>query len=74
MRCSYSLQAMPSTVIRSFHYDGARRRLEIEFVSGRRYSYYGVPPRVADAMGTAASKGGYFNRCIRDRYAFTRLS
>ena len=65
---------MPSTVIRSFHYDGPERRLEVEFVNGRRYSYHSVPPRVADAMRAAASKGGYFNRYIRDRYAFTRLS
>jgi hypothetical protein len=64
---------MPSTVIRSFHYDAPRRRLEVEFLSGRRYSYYGVPPAVAEAMRAADSKGGYFNRCIRDRYAFTRL-
>lgn len=65
---------MPSTVIRSFHYDAPQRRLEIEFLSGRRYSYQGVPPRVADAMRAAVSKGGYFNRYIKDRYAFTRLS
>jgi hypothetical protein len=48
--------------------------LEVEFLSGRRYSYHGVPPAVVQAMRAAASKGGYFNRCIRDRYAFTRLS
>lgn len=65
---------MPSTVIRSFHYDAAHHQLEIEFLSGRRYGYHDVPPRVAGAMRNATSKGGYFNRCIRDRYTFTRLS
>ena len=64
---------MPSTVIRRFQYDASRRRLEIEFVSGRRYTYHDVPARVAQAMRAASSKGGYFNRCIRDHYPFTRL-
>ncbi|RYD99602.1 MAG: KTSC domain-containing protein, partial [Sphingomonadales bacterium] len=29
---------MPSTVIRNWRYDAAERRLEVLFVSGRRYS------------------------------------
>jgi hypothetical protein len=61
---------MPSSVIRSFDYDLADQRLDIAFVSGRRYSYLDVPESVYDAMGRAASKGGFFNRRIRDRYAF----
>lgn len=53
---------MPSTAIRQFDYDPAQRRLDVQFVGGRRYSYYDVPPHVADGMRAAASKGGYFNR------------
>ncbi len=65
--------AMPSTVIRAFSYDPAARRLDIEFVSGNRYSYLDVPARVVEAMRRAGSKGGFFNRRIRDRYRFVRL-
>lgn len=63
---------MPSTVIRRFDYDDDLHRLDIEFVTGRRYSYHDVPARIVAAMRAARSKGGFFNRCIRDHFAFTR--
>lgn len=63
---------MPSSVIRSFDYDAATHRLDIRFVSGRLYSYLDVPERVVAAMRRATSKGGFFNRRIRDRYRFVR--
>ena len=61
---------MPSSVIRSYDYDPADQRLDVEFVSGRRYSYLDVPESLVDAMRRAASKGGFFNRRIRDHYHF----
>ena len=61
---------MPSSVIRSFDYDEAEHRLDIEFVSGRRYSYLDVPVDEVAAMQRTTSKGGFFNRRIRDRYGF----
>jgi hypothetical protein len=64
---------MPSSVIRSFAYDEQRKRLDVEFVSGRWYAYHGVPPRVAEAMRGARSKGSFFNRRIRDHFRFTRM-
>jgi len=63
---------MPSSVIRSFEYDPVSRRLAIQFVSGRRYHYDGVPEAVFDAMRRAPSKGRYFNKRIRDRFPATR--
>jgi hypothetical protein len=63
---------MPSTVIRSFDYDPAAHRLDVQFVSGRLYSYIDVPEREVAALSRAASKGGFFNRRIRDRYRFVR--
>jgi lysyl-tRNA synthetase class 2 len=61
---------MPSSVICDFHYDPAERRLDIRFVSGRRYRYCDVPVEVAVAMRDARSKGAYFSRFIRDCYRF----
>jgi len=61
---------MPSSVIRSFDYDPQEQRLDIEFVSGRRYSYLDVPEEEVEAMRRAASRGGFFNRRIRDRYDY----
>jgi len=59
---------MPSTVIRRFVYDTDKRELWIEFVSGRRYVYEEVPTSVAQTLGSAFSKGVYFNTRIRDRF------
>lgn len=64
---------MPSSVIRAWSYDEAEHRLDVTFVSGKRYSYHAVPERIADGMRKATSKGSYFNRRIRDYFAFTQL-
>ena len=69
MRC----RAMPSTVIRAWTYDEADRRLDIVFVTGKRYSYHDVPPEKVADMRAAFSKGSYFNREIRDQFRHTRL-
>ena len=63
---------MPSSVIRAFDYDRAAGRLDIVFVSGRRYAYHDVPTEVYEGFAQAFSKGEYFNAHIRDRYRYTR--
>jgi len=65
-------QRMPSSVIRNVDYNDTTRRLEIEFVTGRRYIYLDVPPAIVAAMRNASSKGRYFNRRIRDHFNFQR--
>ena len=64
---------MPSTVIRRFDYSPHGRELVVEFVTGRRYVYSGVPLKEAEAMRGAFAKGVYFNRHIRDRYPYREL-
>jgi hypothetical protein len=64
---------MPSTIIRRFDYAPDRQELTVEFVTGRRYVYSGVPFEEADAMRRAFAKGIYFNRRIRDRYPYREL-
>jgi len=61
---------MPSTVIRSYRYDADTTELVINFQSGRSYTYQDVPRGVATALGSAPSKGVYFNRHIRGKFAF----
>ena len=65
---------MPSTAIRNFVYDPAKRQLWVTFVTGRRYVYNDVPPDVFDAFSAAFSKGTFFNHEIRDRYAFREVT
>ena len=64
---------MPSTVIRSYLYDPAKRELWIAFVSGRRYIYAGVPQDVFDAFKAASSRGTFFNLEIRGHYAYREV-
>jgi len=65
---------MPSSVIRSYRYDPQQKRLELEFVSGRRYRYHDVPEETYSGMRRAFSKGEYFNAHIRDQFRHTRES
>lgn len=64
---------MPSTVIRDFRYRERQHELDIQFQTGRRYRYLGVPEETYRAMRAAFSKGEFFNAHIRDRFDFTRL-
>lgn len=64
---------MPSTAIRAAFYDPAAHALDVTFVTGRRYRYFAVPRPVADGFKATRSKGGYFNRRIRDRFRFEEL-
>ena len=63
---------MPSSVIQTVDYDKDERQLTVRFVSGRVYSYADVPAEIATGFATAASKGHYFNECVRDRFPYAR--
>ena len=60
---------MPSSVIRFLRYSPEKGELKVTFVSGRLYVYEDGPPEVAVAFRDSRSKGTFFNREIRDRYA-----
>lgn len=49
-------------------YDPSTQTLEVEFSSGKVYSYAGVPADVAAAMTEAESVGSYFAKNIRGQY------
>lgn len=59
---------MPSHVISRFVYDPAECQLWVEFTTGRKYVYSGVPEEVANALRSAFAKGVYFNSRVRDRF------
>lgn len=62
---------MPSTAIRSIHYDPSRRVLSVWFVpTGKRYDYEDVGPEVYTAFKAAFSKGQFFNEFVRDRFRY----
>jgi KTSC domain len=63
-----------SKTLASAIYHPNRWQLELEFRSGRRYLYFQLPPQTYQELLQAPSKGGYFNRTIRNRFPFRDLS
>ena len=62
-----------SSVIRSYAFDAATGRLEIEFLSGSQYRYSGVPKATLEALEAAPSKGRFFDANIRERFPTERV-
>lgn len=59
-----------SRTLAAVAYDESREALQLEFRSGAIYQYFGVPAGIHEELLDAASKGSYFNRVIRGRYAY----
>jgi hypothetical protein len=64
---------MPSEVIKDFRYDEQSRTLFITFQSGELYCYDGVEPEAYAAMRRSISRGRFFMKHIRGRYAYGRV-
>ena len=62
-----------SSNILSVGYDGGTQTLEVEFVSGAVYQYYGVPEGIHQQLMQAPSKGQFLNAYIKDRYPYSRV-
>jgi len=63
-----------SSNLASVGYSARTKVLEIEFHSGAIYQYRNVPAEVHAELMSAESKGQYFVREIRGRFAFRRVS
>ena len=68
----------PQAVIRLYEHRirdvrGAGTTLEIQFRGGETYRYLNVPPSIYEGLIDAASKGQFFHRSIRGRYAYQRV-
>lgn len=62
-----------STAIRAIDYDQDHEKLFVQFTSGERYLYVGVPGEVCRSFLDADSKGHFFQAEIRDQYPYNRL-
>ena len=60
-----------SSSIDSIGYE--KKVLEVEFRNGGVYQYFDVPEEQLVMLMRAGSKGAFFNRNIRGRYASKRL-
>ena len=66
-------RALDSSLLRSVTY-GADATLTVQLHRGVAYRYFTVPRTVFEALRAAASSGAYFNRHIRDRFPYQRVS
>ena len=66
--------AVESTTLATVTYDPAGPVLRLEFQNRAVYCYFSVPPGVHQDLMAAASKGSYFNRYIRGRFPYLRLT
>ena len=62
-----------SESIAAIGYDDDAEVLEVEFVSGAVYRYRGVSQDVFEDLRQAPSKGAFFNRHIKDAYAWEQV-
>lgn len=65
---------LSSTHLASVGYDPIQQTLEIEFQSGSVYRYYSVAPQSYDELMAAASHGAFFNRHIKRRHPYRKIS
>lgn len=67
-------EQVSSSNLASIGYDPATQILEIEFLSGRVYQYYGVPAALYEGLMAASSHGSYFNQFIKKGgYGYERI-
>lgn len=63
-----------STTLATVAYDQGSEVLQLEFCNKAAYLYFDVPAAVHQALLGAPSKGRYFNRTIRGRFRYRRIS
>ena len=65
--------SVASSNVRSMGYDPQTQTLEVEFMSGTIYQYYGVPENMYDQMMKEQSKGRFLNAYIKNQYPYSRI-
>lgn len=66
-------QQVASSNIRTIGYDKSTQTLEVEFLSGRVYQYYGVSDSLYQHLMQSASKGQFLNAYIKNAYPYSRV-
>ena len=69
-----NVTAVESATLAALAYDEAHEILQLEFLSGPIYSYFGVPAPAYEALLAAPSKSKHFNRAIRGNSRYGRAA
>ena len=62
-----------SSNVGSIGYDMQTQTLEVEFLGGWVYQYYGVPEFLHQEIMQASSKGQFLNQYIKNAYPYSRV-
>lgn len=65
--------SVASSNIASIGYDAPSQTLEVEFLNGTIYQYYGVPQNLYDQLMQAGSKGRFLNTYIKNAFGYSRV-
>lgn len=68
------IQTVSSSNVKAVGYDEGTQTLEVEFLNGGVYQYYGVPEHLHTQFMGAASKGQFLHYYIKDRYPYSRIA
>jgi KTSC domain len=63
-----------STSLASIGYDPETSTLEVEFLNGHLYQYFGVPPQAYSALMSASSLGAYVARVVKPTYRCIQIA
>lgn len=66
-------QPVQSSNIASIGYDVASQTLEVEFLNGGVYQYFGVPQNVYQGLMNASSHGEYLAQNIKGHYRYSKV-
>jgi hypothetical protein len=66
-------QRVISSNIGSIGYDSAIFTLEVEFLNGSIYQYFGVPEQLFKQLMVASSHGTFFSHFIKKSYNYVRI-
>ena len=62
-----------SSKVAAIGYDRPTQTLEVQFVKGSVYQYYGVPEHLYEKIMREPSKGRFLDMYIRDSYPHSRV-
>ena len=62
-----------SSNIQSIGYDSQTQTIEVEFLNGAVYQYYGVPESLYERLMQESSKGRFLNAYIKNQYPYSRV-
>jgi hypothetical protein len=68
-------EQVSSSTLASVGYDEGAATLEVEFVDGEVYQYFGVPSETHSGLMAADSHGSFFNSHVRNAsYEYARVA